>query len=191
MYLAIGSKGTPECKGYRTAGEVLQAMSLESSILIQRRFIYLVQMLGFAFPRMISGRGQVITGTTQKLLFATLEKACALRTSGTYLQELYNTMNVVSNCVESCKEGDVKFRQRALDRCQSLLPPRPQGLSPDYSATEHLPHDVLRLIASYLTDPVDFVEFGKACRSTFLVSQDIVLWRNLCLAHFPADCVCC
>jgi hypothetical protein len=188
IYLSIGGPGSKECKSYRTAGDILQSLVLSSSVDIQERFVYIIRLIGFLFPRLICHRGQIATGSTQKVLFETLVRACSLSVTGEYMSVLRETMEVVASCTRQCLEGNVAYRERMLSRCLSTvaLP----TVAPSSVPLENLPEDVLKMIASFLVDPNDLVHFASSCKAAYLSCSDPVLWRTLCLLYFPQDFVC-
>lgn len=114
LFVAIGSKGTTECRSYRTAGEMIQLLRLPHSILIQQRYIYTLQLLQCVIPRVFTPQGQFVSGSTQLEIFKTLERACDLIDvlSGSFIRELTKTIQLVDKCTAACLDGNARLRRQ-------------------------------------------------------------------------------
>ena len=190
LAVTIGSKGTHECNTYKTAGEIVQLLALADSVAHKSRFLYIGALLQHLFPRMLGPRGMLVSGSTQKELFAVLLSACRMAPllSGTFLQTLYRTVQTAEESIARCHDGNTRFRSEQLCACKVYLHCR-DGHDAPHSAVGlmDMPEDVVKRILSFLDDPEDLLEVSFSCRAARYLCGDPWLWRGMCQRYFLAD----
>lgn len=183
--LPVNSRSSNERHGYITAGAALQLLHPALAIQDRSRFLYMVHLLAELTPRMLSSRGQCVSGTTQRELLKALEQACRMFSSlsGIYRRAFFNLWDSASKTIAECNEGNVSFRTRQLQLCRDVMCSIELPCRPDQRVLfQDLPEDVVAHIVGFLKDDTDVRNLSHTCRYKYLCFAPV-----LHHAHARAD----
>ncbi|KAI3364290.1 hypothetical protein L3Q82_011096 [Scortum barcoo] len=197
IYVQKGS--TKERHGYCTLGEALNRLDFSSAIQDLRRFNYVARL----FQLIARSELTSLSGAAQKNYFNILEKIVRKVVQDHYnprlvkelLQDLSSTLHnltihagrcvLVGNInIWLCRlETIFKWKQQ-LDNLQI-----PKQMCDGISIND-LPLNMQNKILCKLSDACDIINLGKATPTLHVLSENRIVWKNLCHFHFSDKQYC-
>ncbi|XP_076136094.1 F-box only protein 32 [Alosa pseudoharengus] len=191
IYVHKGS--TKERHGYCTLGEAFNRLDFCSAIRDTRRFNYVVRLLELIAKSQLPSLSGVAQKNYMNILERVVQKVLDDQQNVRPIKELLQTLYVslcglVQDMGKSVLVGNINIWvhrmenilqwQQQLDNIQINRPTTTGMTLTDLPASLQL--DIMRR----LSDGRDIVSLGQVCPDLGVMSEDRLLWKNLCQYHF-------
>ncbi|MEE6463199.1 hypothetical protein FKM82_005814 [Ascaphus truei] len=193
IWIYVHKGSTKERHGYCTLGEAFNRLDFSTAILDSRRFNYVVRLLELIAKSQLTS----LSGIAQKNYMNILEKVVQkvledqqnIRLIKELLQTLYTSLcTLVQGVGKSVLVGNINFWvyrmetivnwQQQLNNIQ-ITRPAVKGM-----ILTDLPLCLQLNIMQRLADGRDIVSLGQVSSDLQVLSEDRLLWKNLCQYHF-------
>ncbi|KAL7875136.1 hypothetical protein SRHO_G00061060 [Serrasalmus rhombeus] len=191
IYVHKGS--TKERHGYCTLGEAFNRLDFCSAIKDTRRFNYVVRLLELIAKSQLPSLSGVAQKNYMNILERVVQKVLEDQQNVRPIKELLQTLYVslcslVQDMGKSVLVGNINIWvhrmenilqwQQQLDNIQINRPTNPGMTLLD------LPVSLQLNIMQRLSDGRDLVSLGQVCPDLGALTEDRLLWKNLCQYHF-------
>nr|CAB3245272.1 F-box only protein 32-like [Phallusia mammillata] len=188
-WLQVGLKGTRECHGYTTLGEMIRRLDFTGSAFLTYRFPYILQVIYLLVKREMT----TLSATAQQHLFQVIEVLLSqVMESKRGIRQMHYILNTLMSVLQiQSKKKMISSKAtwfKKLDtvrRWQSQLKQIDVPYRMDSHATlSDMPVEVQAFIVSCLTDHEDIRSLSCVNRTLNEICENTVVWRNLCHANF-------
>ncbi|CAF1054530.1 unnamed protein product [Adineta ricciae] len=170
--------------------DIFNALDIVNSVTNQRRFNYIAKVVQILFAEKLGE----LSGTAQRCLFQILDRMIQMvLTTGDNILLMQRLVTQFHDCIHRAYPFYYYIGSAALWRQNTEILTRMkekvkhihiQTVDQNKATFNCLPTEIQREIVRKLDNGIDLINFGMINSSLHRLTQELLLWKQLCLYHF-------